>query len=212
MLRGATGIEYPDEQRHRAPRLTEKTYQHYAAGSIESRHDQHRRKIREGRSLTLRDELAPGYGPSSISQHQRLLRKVTPMMERRGGGIESINITAAFGAAEPVQGWAISQGVLRAGLIATRLYATRCAAASYINNVLPGFIGSYPVMAERVENPFTPLWNGGRGCPPCRGCVVTRRRTPEYFGRRRSGAGNLTKLRGSPCIPSAKPRVPGNFV
>ena len=128
-------------------RLVEKTYQRYGRIDAVVNNTGHPPK---GDLLTLRDEDWHHGLDLIILSIQRLLRKVTPMMERHGGG-SIVNITA-FGAAEPDAGFPISS-VLRAGLSAyTKLYATRYAAAKIrINNVLPGFIDSYPVMAERVE-------------------------------------------------------------
>lgn len=73
----------------------------------------------------------------------RILRLVTPIMERGGGGaIVNISTFAAF---EPEPAFPTS-GVFRAGLAAfTKLYADQYAARNIrINNVLPGFVDSLP--------------------------------------------------------------------
>jgi NAD(P)-dependent dehydrogenase (short-subunit alcohol dehydrogenase family) len=74
----------------------------------------------------------------------RLARMVTPMMEKQGKG-SIVNITT-LGALEPNLSFPISSS-LRAGLAAfTKLFADRYAGAGIrMNNVLPGFVDSYPV-------------------------------------------------------------------
>ncbi|MCL4744888.1 MAG: SDR family oxidoreductase [Burkholderiaceae bacterium] len=77
----------------------------------------------------------------------RVLRLVTPVMERAGGGaVVNISTFAAF---EPDPKFPTS-AVFRAGLAAfTKLYADRYAASGIrINNVLPGFIDSLPEKEE----------------------------------------------------------------
>lgn len=73
----------------------------------------------------------------------RMARIVTPIMQQQGGGaIVNISTYAAF---EPSLKFPISSA-LRAGLGAyTKLYADQFAAHNIrMNNVLPGFINSYP--------------------------------------------------------------------
>jgi NAD(P)-dependent dehydrogenase (short-subunit alcohol dehydrogenase family) len=74
----------------------------------------------------------------------RMARLVTPLMEKRGKG-SIVNITT-LGALEPSLSFPISSS-LRAGLAAfTRLFADRYAGVGIrMNNVLPGFVDSYPV-------------------------------------------------------------------
>lgn len=74
----------------------------------------------------------------------RLARLVTPIMEQQGGGA-IVNIST-FGAKEPGLTYPVSS-TLRAGLSAfTKLFADRYAKQNIrMNNVLPGFIDSYPV-------------------------------------------------------------------
>lgn len=128
-------------------RLVEKTYQSYGRIDAVVNNTGHPPK---GDLLSLSDDDWRQGLDLIILSVQRLLQQITPIMERQGGGA-IVNITA-FGAVEPDAGFPISS-VLRAGLSAyTKLYATRYAAAGIrINNVLPGFIDSYPVMAERLE-------------------------------------------------------------
>lgn len=74
----------------------------------------------------------------------RLARLVAPVMERQGGG--AIVNVSSFGAVEPSLSFPVSS-VLRAALGAfTRLFADRYGSAGIrMNNVLPGFVETYPV-------------------------------------------------------------------
>jgi len=79
----------------------------------------------------------------------RMARLVTPVMVRQGGGaIVNISTYAAF---EPEAAFPVS-GVFRAGLAAfAKLFADRYAGEGVrMNNVLPGFIDSYPQTPELV--------------------------------------------------------------
>ena len=79
----------------------------------------------------------------------RMARKVTPVMERQGkGALVNISTFASF---EPSLDFPISSA-LRAALGSfTKLYADRHAKAGIrMNNVLPGFIDSYPETEEIV--------------------------------------------------------------
>lgn len=89
----------------------------------------------------------------------RTSRMVTPMMEEQGGG-SVVNIST-FGAVEPGLEYPISSA-LRASLSAfTRMFATRYGPANIrMNNVLPGFVGSYPVDDADVQ--ATPLGRAAR--------------------------------------------------
>ena len=84
----------------------------------------------------------------------RPTRMVTPIMQRQGGGsIVNISTYAAF---EPSPTFPTS-GVFRAGLAAyTKLFADKYAAENIrMNNVLPGFIDSFPEQEEfRQEIPM----------------------------------------------------------
>lgn len=77
----------------------------------------------------------------------RLCRLVTPVMERQGGG--SIVNISTFGAIEPSLSFPVSS-VFRAGLGAfAKLFAERYGSAKIrMNNVLPGFVETYPVDEE----------------------------------------------------------------
>jgi NAD(P)-dependent dehydrogenase (short-subunit alcohol dehydrogenase family) len=79
----------------------------------------------------------------------RMVRLVTPVMVARGGG--SIVNISTYAALEPEAAFPTS-GVFRAGLAAfAKLYADRYAADRVrMNNVLPGFIDSYPETPELV--------------------------------------------------------------
>lgn len=79
----------------------------------------------------------------------RVLRRVTPVFEKQGGGAV-VNISS-FAADAPEQAMPVSSA-LRAALSAfTKLYADRYASAGIrINSVLPGFIDSWPETPEIV--------------------------------------------------------------
>jgi NAD(P)-dependent dehydrogenase (short-subunit alcohol dehydrogenase family) len=80
----------------------------------------------------------------------RLARLVTPAMEKQGGGaIVNISTYAAF---EPDPAFPVSC-CLRAALADfCKLYADRYAAKGIrMNNVLPGFVDSFPESAERMR-------------------------------------------------------------
>jgi NAD(P)-dependent dehydrogenase (short-subunit alcohol dehydrogenase family) len=80
----------------------------------------------------------------------RPTRLVTPIMQRQKGGV-IINIST-FAAFEPEPAFPTS-GVFRAGLAAfTKLFADRYAAENIrMNNVLPGFIDSFPEKREVLD-------------------------------------------------------------
>jgi NAD(P)-dependent dehydrogenase (short-subunit alcohol dehydrogenase family) len=80
----------------------------------------------------------------------RMARLVTPIMQQQGGGaIVNISTFAAF---EPDPGFPVSSS-LRAALAGfTKMYADQYAADGIrMNNVLPGFINSYPESAENIS-------------------------------------------------------------
>ncbi|HLI12597.1 MAG TPA: SDR family oxidoreductase [Alphaproteobacteria bacterium] len=78
----------------------------------------------------------------------RMARLVTPIMEKQGKGA-FVNIST-YAAIEPEAAFPVSSS-LRAGLSAfTKLYADRYAKTGIrMNNLLPGFIDSYPESPER---------------------------------------------------------------
>lgn len=80
----------------------------------------------------------------------RMARLVTPLMQAAGGGA-IVNIST-FAAYEPDPGFPVS-AALRAALGSfTKLYADTYAADGIrMNNVLPGFIDSYPVDEQTVS-------------------------------------------------------------
>lgn len=75
----------------------------------------------------------------------RTARLVVPIMEKQGGGGAIVNISS-FGAKEPDLAFPVSSA-LRAALSAfTKEFADRYADRNIrMNNVLPGFVDSYPV-------------------------------------------------------------------
>lgn len=80
----------------------------------------------------------------------RMARLVTPTMQEQGGGaIVNISTFAAF---EPDAGFPVSSS-LRAALASfTKLYADRYAPDGIrMNNILPGFVDSYPESEELVS-------------------------------------------------------------
>jgi NAD(P)-dependent dehydrogenase (short-subunit alcohol dehydrogenase family) len=89
----------------------------------------------------------------------RMARLVTPVFLRQGGG--SIVNVSTFSAFEPSAAFPVSS-VLRAALGGfAKLYADEYAAHGIrMNNVLPGFVESYPVDAETVRR--IPMGRPGR--------------------------------------------------
>lgn len=88
----------------------------------------------------------------------RMARLVTPLMQRQGGGaIVNISTFAAF---EPSLGFPVSSS-LRAALGSfAKLYADRYAADGIrMNNLLPGYIESYPISEETRQK--IPLQRSG---------------------------------------------------
>ena len=81
----------------------------------------------------------------------RLARLVTPVMERQGGGA-IVNIST-FSAYEPSLDFPLSSA-LRAALGGfTKLYSTQYAEAGIrMNNILPGFVDSYPESEDLVRS------------------------------------------------------------
>jgi NAD(P)-dependent dehydrogenase (short-subunit alcohol dehydrogenase family) len=80
----------------------------------------------------------------------RMARLVTPIMQEQGGGaIVNISTFAAF---EPDAAFPVSSS-LRAALASfTKLYADRYAGEGIrMNNVLPGFVDSYPESEENLS-------------------------------------------------------------
>lgn len=79
----------------------------------------------------------------------RVMRRVTPIMQRQGGGAV-VNISS-FAAVMPEQTMPVSSS-LRAALSAvTRLYGERYAADNIrMNSILPGFVDSWPETPENV--------------------------------------------------------------
>ncbi len=89
----------------------------------------------------------------------RMSRLVTPVFESQGGGA-MVNIST-YGAKEPTPGYPISSAIRAALSSFTKLYATRYAAAGIrMNNVLPGFIDSFPV--DEATCAMIPMARAGR--------------------------------------------------
>ena len=80
----------------------------------------------------------------------RMARLVTPIMQKQGGGA-IVNIST-FSAFEPDAAFPVSSS-LRAALASfTKLYADRYAADGIrMNNILPGFVDSYPESKELLR-------------------------------------------------------------
>jgi NAD(P)-dependent dehydrogenase (short-subunit alcohol dehydrogenase family) len=80
----------------------------------------------------------------------RMARLVTPVMQRQGGG--SIVNISTFSAFEPSPDFPVSS-VLRAGLGSfAKLYARQHARVGIrMNNVLPGFVDSYPTSQAHLD-------------------------------------------------------------
>ena len=79
----------------------------------------------------------------------RLMRRVTPIMLRQGGG--AVVNMSSFAARAPEQAMPVSSAMRAALDVWTHLYAERHAASNIrMNAVLPGFIDSWPESAETV--------------------------------------------------------------
>jgi NAD(P)-dependent dehydrogenase (short-subunit alcohol dehydrogenase family) len=80
----------------------------------------------------------------------RMARLVTPIMERQGrGAIVNISTFAAF---EPDPAFPVSCSLRAALAVFTKLYADRYAEAGIrMNNILPGFVDSYPETQEILD-------------------------------------------------------------
>jgi len=80
----------------------------------------------------------------------RMARLVTPVMQEQGGG--SIVNISTFAAFEPDPAFPVSCSLRTALASFTKLYADRYAADGIrMNNILPGFIDSYPESAETIS-------------------------------------------------------------
>lgn len=89
----------------------------------------------------------------------RMSRLVTPVFESQRGGA-MVNIST-YGAKEPTPGYPISSAIRAALSSFTKLYATRYAAAGIrMNNVLPGFIDTFPV--DEATCAMIPMARAGR--------------------------------------------------
>ena len=89
----------------------------------------------------------------------RMARLVTPMFERQGQGA-MVNIST-YGAREPTPAYPLSSAIRAALSNFTKMYATRYAAANIrMNNVLPGFIDSYPI--DDAVRAMIPMARAGR--------------------------------------------------
>lgn len=81
----------------------------------------------------------------------RIARHVVPMMEKKHGG--SIVNISSFGAREPSLAFPLSSSLRSALSEFTKLFADRYAKQGIrMNNVLPGFVDSYPIDNETKEN------------------------------------------------------------
>jgi len=80
----------------------------------------------------------------------RMARLVTPIMKEQGhGAIVNISTFAAF---EPDATFPVSCSLRAALATFTKLYADRYAAAGIrMNNILPGFVNSYPETEENLD-------------------------------------------------------------
>ncbi len=113
-----------------------------------------------GRLLEISDEQWHAGLDLAVLNVVRMARLVTPIMQAAGGGA-IVNIST-FAAYEPDPGFPVSAS-LRAALGSfTKLYADTYAADGIrMNNVLPGFIESYPVDENTVaQDPHGPRRHG----------------------------------------------------
>jgi len=80
----------------------------------------------------------------------RIARLVTPIMQEQGGGA-FVNIST-FAAFEPDAAFPVSSSLRSALASFTKLYADRYAADGIrMNNILPGFVDSYPESEENLR-------------------------------------------------------------
>jgi len=80
----------------------------------------------------------------------RIARLVVPMMEKHGGSIVNIS---SFGAREPSLDFPLSSSLRGALSAFTKLFSDRYANQGIrMNNVLSGFVDSYPIDNETKEN------------------------------------------------------------
>lgn len=89
----------------------------------------------------------------------RMARLVTPIFERQGQGA-MVNIST-YGAHEPTPAYPLSSAIRAALSNFTKMYASRYAAANIrMNNILPGFIDSFPI--EDAVRAMIPMARAGR--------------------------------------------------
>lgn len=113
----------------------------------------------KGDLLALTDEQWEEASNLVLMNAVRTARLVTPIMQSQGGG-SIINIST-FAAFEPSLSFPLSS-VFRTALASyTKLYASRFGADNIrMNNILPGYIESYPVSDELLEE--IPLGRSGK--------------------------------------------------
>jgi NAD(P)-dependent dehydrogenase (short-subunit alcohol dehydrogenase family) len=103
----------------------------------------------KGELLAIEDERWHAALDLLILNVLRMMRRVTPIMQKQGGGAV-VNISS-FAAVMPEQAMPVSSALRAALASITRLYGERYAAENIrMNSVLPGFIDSWPETAEVV--------------------------------------------------------------
>jgi NAD(P)-dependent dehydrogenase (short-subunit alcohol dehydrogenase family) len=143
---GGFGIQGSVTEEADIDRLVNETVQKYGRIDAVVNNTGHPPK---GDLLSIEDEKWHAGLDLVILNVARVLRRVTPIFQKQGGGAV-VNISS-FAAVAPEQAMPVSSA-LRAALSAwTRLYAERYAAENIrINSVLPGFIDSWPETPEIV--------------------------------------------------------------
>ena len=113
----------------------------------------------KGKLLELTDEEWTLGADLALMNVIRMARLVTPVMKEQGGGT-IINIST-FAAFEPSLSFPVSS-VMRTALASfTKLYAQEYGADNIrMNNILPGFIESYPIIDEIKDE--IPLGRSGK--------------------------------------------------
>lgn len=143
---GGIAVQGSTDNQEDLQRLVDATMETYGQIDVVVNNTGHPPK---GELLELTDEDWKAGFDLALMNVVRMSRLVTPYMENSGGSI--INIST-FGAKEPSLSFPISS-VARTALSAfTKMYANKYGEAGIrMNNILPGFIDSYPATQEIID-------------------------------------------------------------